>query len=135
LGHIFSGFNLVVTWTKKLIYGVGFCVHGNGFSNFTNGEEFLREFCTMESVTPAPLGAADNFHFIQKPWISFYSHIDRINLPLRTTSIYSTVAKLHILQIATANYKLLPNRFLVTVSNGVDSSASRTQVPSSHPPM
>jgi hypothetical protein len=60
--------------------------------------------------------------------------VDHLHTPLRTTSNYSTTANLHTLQITAANTKSSPacsvfnSRFLTTVSNSTDSSASRSHV-------
>jgi hypothetical protein len=66
--------------------------------------------------------------------------IDRLYMPLETTSNYSATANLLISQIITAPAKPFParyifNRSLATASNSGDSSASRAQVLSSQTPM
>jgi hypothetical protein len=66
--------------------------------------------------------------------------IDHLYTALRTTSNYSIIANLHILQITTAPAKPFPVCFVIshslaTASNSGDSSASCAQVLSSQPSM
>jgi hypothetical protein len=67
--------------------------------------------------------------------------IDHLYTRLGTTSTYNAIADLITLQITTAHAKpfaacfAFTSRFLATVSNSGDSSASPTQIPSSQPPV
>jgi hypothetical protein len=67
--------------------------------------------------------------------------IDHLYTPLGTTSNYSAIPNLHILQITAAPAKSSPacsvsnSRSLATPANNWDSSATRAQVVSSQPPV